>query len=53
MKEILLIVVGVVTGIIIGISSCADCIKNDIEQFNSIRINGVWYYPEGSGENDK
>lgn len=35
-----------IMGIIAGVSAYNECLLEEIEQYNSIRLNGIYYYPE-------
>lgn len=50
---LLVILVTFFMGMCAGNSMIMDSTRKEIEEYNSIRIDGVYYYPERSGDNDK
>lgn len=44
--NLLMAIVFLVLGLILGMNMYNDCLLAEIEQYNSIRLNGVYYYPE-------
>lgn len=49
----LIVIIVFFAGALTGAETYEDILRDEIEEYNSIRLDGVYYYPEGSGEHDK
>ena len=50
---VLIVIIVFFAGALSGAETYQDLLRKEIKQYHSIRLDGVYYYPEGSGDNDK